>query len=87
MSYLGIIEGFYGKAFSFEQRLDLLDYLKQQTFNFYIYVPKADKSLRTRNFKFHKDLNIEQLYTLSCSYQQQGLDFGIAISPLDLYFC
>lgn len=87
MSYLGIIEGFYGKAFSFEQRLDLLDYLKQQTFNFYIYAPKADKSLRTRNFKFHKDLNIEQLYTLSCSYQQQGLDFGIAISPLDLYFC
>lgn len=87
MAYLGVIEGFYGKAFSFEQRLDFLNYLIQYDFNFYIYAPKADKSLRTRNFNFNKDLNLEKLTNLSLAYQQQGIDFGIAISPIDLYFC
>lgn len=84
MAYLGIIEGFYGKSYTFEQRSSLIEYLKQHLYNFYIYAPKEDRSLRTRSFKFETNEKILHLALLSKQYQSAHLDFGLAFSPLDL---
>ena len=38
----GVIEGFYGKPFSHEERMDLLGFLGQHGFDCYVYAPKDD---------------------------------------------
>ncbi len=37
---LGIIEGFYGRPYKEEDRLDLCTFLKKQNLDFYLYDPK-----------------------------------------------
>lgn len=40
--YRGIVEGFYGFPYSIDDRLSLLDYMKDYKMNTFIYGPKAD---------------------------------------------
>lgn len=40
--YRGLVEGFYGKPFTVEQILSLLDFFKEYKLNTFIYGPKAD---------------------------------------------
>ncbi len=44
----GVIEGFYGKPWSDEQRLDMIDFLAAHRFNTFLYAPKDDPFLRDR---------------------------------------
>lgn len=40
--YRGIVEGFYGRPYTVENRLSLLDYCKRYKMNVYVYGPKSD---------------------------------------------
>ncbi|MCR8997980.1 protein O-GlcNAcase, partial [Brevibacillus laterosporus] len=42
----GLIEGFYGKPWSHEERIDMLRFISQHGFNAYFYAPKDDAILR-----------------------------------------
>jgi hyaluronoglucosaminidase len=44
----GVIEGFYGRPWSEEQRLDMIDFLAAHRFNTFLYAPKDDPFLRDR---------------------------------------
>ena len=44
----GVIEGFYGKPWSDDQRLDMIDFLAAHRFNTFMYAPKDDPFLRDR---------------------------------------
>ena len=44
----GVIEGFYGKPWSDEQRLDIIEFLAAHRFNTFLYSPKDDPFLRDR---------------------------------------
>jgi hyaluronoglucosaminidase len=45
---IGIIEGFYGKPWTHENRLDVIDFLRNNNLNTYVYAPKNDP--------YHRDL-------------------------------
>ena len=45
---LGVIEGFYGKPYAQNDRLDLCKFLSDNKFDFYIYAPKNASFLRNK---------------------------------------
>ena len=45
---LGLIEGFYGKPWSWQERAETVSWLGARGFRFYLYAPKADTHLRRR---------------------------------------
>ena len=45
---LGIIEGFYGPVWSWQERRQLVSALAPHGYGFYLYAPKADAFLRRR---------------------------------------
>jgi hyaluronoglucosaminidase len=42
----GIIEGFFGRPWSWQTRQTYASFLKQNNYQYYIYAPKADRYLR-----------------------------------------
>ena len=52
MKYRGIVEGYYGKLVSFEDRKIHIDLMSENQLNFYLYAPKEDPFLRS-------DLNLD----------------------------
>ena len=45
---LGIIEGFFGRPWSWTERADAVRFLRPHGYSFYLYAPKADSWLRRR---------------------------------------
>jgi hypothetical protein len=83
--YLGVIEGFFGRAWSFSDRYEYADFLCNQGYHFYIYAPKNDPYLRKKwQEKWPTEVFI-QLQSLINRYQSLGLDFGIGLSPFEIY--
>ncbi len=42
----GVIEGFYGRPWSWQARAETVDFLQHEQFNSYVYAPKSDRQLR-----------------------------------------
>lgn len=83
-SYLGIIEGFYGQRYSAQERSYLFNFCAQHGYRFYIYAPKEDAQLRD---KWQEPISADYRHSLSTMAQAahaQGLDFGVALSPMNL---
>lgn len=81
---LGVIEGFYGRLYSKEQRNSLCDFLCDNGYSYYIYAPKNDKSLRTEWDREFTVSELENLKDISRNCQSRNLKFGVGISPLKL---
>lgn len=77
----GVIEGFYGRPWSFEQRAGLLPRLRDLGFNTYVYAPKDDIKLRTRWREQYDGVEADRLSALVRACQQAGVRFVYAISP------
>ncbi len=81
----GVIEGFFGRHWSWGIREAYAQFLAQHQFNFYIYAPKSDKHLR-KHWQLDWPAGDKQLlHTLRSSYRQAGVDFGIGLSPHEIY--
>jgi hyaluronoglucosaminidase len=81
----GIIEGFYGEPWSWEERENYAPFLKKHGFSFYIYAPKADAYLRKKwREPFPEDLE-EKLTRLSAACRAAGIEFGVGFSPYEIY--
>jgi hypothetical protein len=81
----GIIEGFYGEPWSWEEREEYALFLKKHGFSFYIYAPKADAFMRK---KWREPLPPEhegRLARLSAQCRAAGIEFGIGFSPYEIY--
>ena len=83
--YLGVIEGFYGKTWSWPLREHYADFLRQSGYQFYIYAPKADQYLRTQWFDHWPAEQWRSLISLRECYAKAGVDWGIGLSPFELY--
>jgi len=81
----GVIEGFYGRPWSFETRTAYADYLQLLGLDTYIYCPKADPYLRKRWHEQWPASEFAQLEALSATYRSRSLRFGIGLSPFALY--
>lgn len=82
---LGIIEGFFGRQWSWQARQDIAAFLATQGCNSYIYAPKNDAYFRKQWHMPCPDTHLRNLQNLSRHTQQLGLDFGIGLSPFELY--
>lgn len=82
---LGIIEGFYGRPWTWEARRETVISLAPHGYRFYLYAPKADPFLRRRWQEPHPDHIADQLKTLATRCTATGVRFGVGLSPYELY--
>ncbi len=82
--FYGIIEGFYGRQWSWTVRKDYAAFLKQYGFDCYIYAPKGDAFLRSRWRETHSAAEWQEILNLRDHYRQQQVRWGMGLSPLGL---
>jgi len=82
---LGLIEGYYGKPWSWQAREDTIAFLKKHGYNFYIYAPKADAFLRKRWREDHPADIAQSLGHLAARCRALDVRFGVGLSPYELY--
>ncbi|MBW3571986.1 MAG: beta-N-acetylglucosaminidase domain-containing protein [Gemmatimonadetes bacterium] len=82
---LGVIEGFFGRPWSWEERADTVAFLAPHGYRFYLYAPKADAYLRRRWQEDHPDDVAGSLARLAGTCRKLGVRFGVGLSPYELY--
>jgi hyaluronoglucosaminidase len=82
---LGTIEGFFGRSWSWQARSEHVRFLAAHGFNSYVYAPKSDALLRKRWQTLHDDTQVAHLAALAAECRTLGIDFGIGLSPYELY--
>ena len=80
-----MIEGFFGKPWDFDIREQYADFLAQTGYDFYIYAPKKDPFLRRRWQEPWPEDTLKSLHQLRQVYRRQGVQFGMGLSPFELY--
>ncbi|MGA0604015.1 beta-N-acetylglucosaminidase domain-containing protein [Caulobacter sp. KR2-114] len=82
---LGIIEGYYGKPWSWQARRDQVSGLAPHGYGFYIYAPKADPYLRKRWQEPHPAEYTTALKDLAAHCAAHAVRFGVGLSPFEIY--
>ncbi|MBB4632125.1 beta-N-acetylglucosaminidase domain-containing protein [Sphingosinicella soli] len=82
---LGIIEGYFGEPWTWEDRGDVMRGLKPHGFSFFIYAPKADPYLRRRWQENHPADATAALERFSQACRDAGVAFGIGLTPYELH--
>jgi hyaluronoglucosaminidase len=82
---LGLIEGFYGKPWSWNEREETISFLAPHGYGFYLYAPKADTFLRRRWREEYPAEEAHRLRALAARCGQLGVRFGVGLSPYELY--
>jgi hyaluronoglucosaminidase len=82
---LGIIEGFFGREWSWQARCGMAGFLASQGCNSYIYAPKADIWLRRDWASPFPAEHMLALQQLADTCHQHHLHFGVGLSPMELY--
>ncbi|UNT00585.1 beta-N-acetylglucosaminidase domain-containing protein [Streptomyces tubbatahanensis] len=77
----GVIQGFYGTAWSQRAQLDQLDYYGAHKLNTYLYSPKDDPYLRERWRDPYPRRRLADLAELVERAGARHVDFGYALSP------
>ncbi|HTT97231.1 MAG TPA: beta-N-acetylglucosaminidase domain-containing protein [Rhizomicrobium sp.] len=82
---LGIIEGFYGKPWSWAARAETAAFLAPHGYGFYYYAPKADPYLRERWQEDHPSDMAEHLRMFAARCRELDVRFGVGLSPFEIY--
>jgi hypothetical protein len=82
---LGIIEGFYGKPWSWEARHETVEQLAAYGYRFYLYAPKFDPYLRRKWQEPYPDALAARLEKLSEHCRKNGVRFGAGLTPYELF--
>lgn len=82
---IGVIEGFFGRHWSWEVRTLYAKFLALHKFDFYIYAPKSDKHLRKHWQENWPTEEQSRLHKLRETYRAAGIEFGIGLSPHEIY--
>jgi hypothetical protein len=78
---LGIIEGYYGKPWSFAAREEVVKRLSPAGYSFYHYAPKADAHLRRQ---WREDMTVshsQDLAVFAWQCRHHSIRFGVGLSP------
>jgi hypothetical protein len=82
--FCGVIEGFYGRQWLWQSRLDYAPFLAAHDFSEYIFAPKGEASLRSQWAEpFSLEL-IKNFTRLDESYRQHNVRWGVGLSPVGL---
>lgn len=82
---VGIIEGFFGPEWSWDDRSSIVKFLAEKNGQFYIYAPKRDSFLRKNWQQQHPKIEFQQLLKLSAECEVSGVQFGVGLSPFELH--
>ena len=82
---LGIIEGFYGPMWTWQERRYLVRSLAPHGYGFYLYAPKADAFLRRKWQQPHPPAMASELAEFSRFCRHEGVRFGIGLSPFEIF--
>src|SRR5471032_524175 len=82
---LGVIEGYYGRPWSWEMREQQARFLAGHGYCSYIYAPKADAFLRRRWREEHPAEEADALAQMAAACATIGVGFGAGLSPYEAY--
>lgn len=82
---LGIIEGYFGRPWSFADRTAVMQALSPHGYRFFIYAPKADAFLRRRWQEPHPPAMQEDLTRFAAACRTAGVRFGVGLSPYEVF--
>lgn len=82
---LGVIEGYYGRPWSWAERAATLSLLAPRGYRFYLYAPKADRFLRRAWKEPHPVGQAESLRGFARRCAELGVRFGVGLSPYELH--
>lgn len=77
----GVIEGFYGTAWSHEYRKELFKFMGEQKMNAYIYAPKDDAKHRAQWRSRYTGAELDRMTDLINTANENHVKFIYAISP------
>ncbi|HXH75454.1 MAG TPA: beta-N-acetylglucosaminidase domain-containing protein [Bacteriovoracaceae bacterium] len=81
---IGIVEGFFGPAWSENDRKSYAEFLSEYGANFYIYAPKQDPNLRKAWREEWDPKYVNKLEGLKSHFHKNGIKFGVGFSPFGL---
>jgi hyaluronoglucosaminidase len=81
MRIRGIIEGFYGKPWSQEERLDMLRFAAAEGFNSWVHAPKDDPYHRRLWREPYPEAELQRLAELAREAERLGVGFAYSIAP------
>lgn len=84
-SQLGIIEGFYGKPWSFAKRKASIEFMKAHNYCFYMYAPKADRYFREDWQAAVPSPLLSKLKDFGEQLKMQNIQWAIGLSPFNLH--
>ena len=82
---LGIIEGFFGRPYSWDERADMVRALAPHGYGFYLYAPKADGYLRRNWREPYPEAEMHALAAFARTCREAGVRFGVGLSPYELF--
>jgi hyaluronoglucosaminidase len=82
---LGIIEGFFGKPWTWEERRYAVEALAPFGYGFYHYAPKADLYLRRRWQEAHPAAEAADIKAFAAFCKGLGVSFGVGLSPYEAF--
>lgn len=81
----GVVEGFYGREWSWASRQSYAAFLSASGLNAYLYCPKGDPFLRKRWREPWPAQTNRSLVELAAAFRGLGLSWGVGLSPYALY--
>lgn len=81
MDHLGIIEGYFGRSWSWEQRKAVVDRLSRVGYRFFHYAPKLDAKLRRHWHIGFNSSELDAMRQFAVHCRQLGVRFGIGLTP------
>ena len=82
---LGLIDGFFGRPWSWADRGEAVRFLSGHGYRFYLYAPKSDTLLRQRWRDPYPEAGLADLAVLRERCRAEGVRFGIGLSPFELH--
>jgi hypothetical protein len=82
---LGIIEGFYGKPWTWAERAATVEFLAPHGYRFYLYAPKFDAHLRRHWQEPYPNAEASALAALGETCRAAGVRFGVGLSPYEIF--
>ena len=82
---LGIIEGYYGRPWSWDMREEQARFFSARGYSSFIYAPKADKRLRKQWREDHPQDEADRLARMAALCAELGIGFGVGLSPYEAY--
>ncbi|HWI65335.1 MAG TPA: protein O-GlcNAcase [Symbiobacteriaceae bacterium] len=82
----GVIEGFYGRPWSWAERAGLIDFLAANGYNMFVYAPKNEPLHRKRWHEPYLPVELRRFKGLLDRCQGRNIEFVFGISPMKFHY-